>query len=130
MTDLVPTDTTSSLGGRAVSCSPFLKNWFRAIPGKADGADHWVGGEPLYNGATCLNCGIPLLLLWDINCLDNRFPRGKFGHMSRLPLFFCWGCCGDLSYQVASAKRVKVFRNDYRLEGPNPPYRNYPRAFD
>jgi hypothetical protein len=64
----------------------FLKTRYRVKLAKDSDADHWSGGEPYHLGAQCPACRIPLLLLWDINCRDPRFPRRKFGPLERLPL--------------------------------------------
>src|SRR5262245_3431609 len=102
-----------------MSIRPFLKTRYRVVLGKSDGNDHWLGGKPSHSGATCPNCDIPLLLFWDINCRDSRFPKGKFGSIERLPLFYCWGCVGDLAYQVTSSDRIKILKPEHRREGPN-----------
>src|SRR5262249_5606259 len=92
-------------------------------------ADHWSGGPANHRGARCPVCKIPLLLLWDINCTDPRFPRRKFGPLEPLPLYFCWGCVSDLSYQVIDGQRIRLFRG-LRREGPNFQYEPYPNSFE
>src|SRR5262245_52673831 len=109
---------------------PFLKTRFRVVPGRQDLGDHWLGGEPPQRGANCPVCKIPLLLLWDINCRDQRFPRGKFGPFERLPLYFCWGCVSDLAYQVLPHGRLKLFRTEIMREGTSFPYDPYPPHFE
>jgi hypothetical protein len=113
-----------------VGARPFLKTRFRAVPGRQDEGDHWIGGQPRERGATCPVCKIPLLLLWDINCRDRRFPRGKFGPLERLPLYFCWGCVSDLAYQVLPQRRIKLLGTDEMREGPQFPYGPYPSHFE
>jgi hypothetical protein len=109
---------------------PFLKTRFRAVPGRRDEGDHWLGGEPRHRGAVCPGCKIPLLLLWDINCRDPRFPRRKFGPLDRLPLYFCWGCVSDLAYRVTPQGRLKIFRTGLLRRGPIFQYQPYPAAFE
>jgi hypothetical protein len=108
---------------------PFLKSRYRVHAGKQPDGDHWSGGPAYHRGARCPVCKIPLLLLWDINCTDPRFPRRRFGPLRRLPLYFCWGCVGDLCYQVVDDKRIRIFRG-YRYKGPNFPYEPYPECFE
>lgn len=109
---------------------PFLKTRFRAVAGRRDEGDHWLGGEPAHRGATCPTCKIPLLLVWDIDCRDPRFPRGKFGPLARLPLYFCWGCVNDLAYQLTPQGRVKVLRTGPDRHDPSYQYEPYPRHFE
>jgi len=113
-----------------VGARPFLKTRFRAIPGREDLGDHWLGGEPVHHGATCPVCKIPLLLLWDINCRDPRFPARKFGPNDRLPLYFCWGCVSDLAYQLSPKGRLRLFRPGAQHEGPSFQYEPYPSHFE
>ena len=112
------------MGGRH-----FLQTRFQVLPGRSDDADHWLGGPAPHRGAHCQNCKIPLLLLWDINANDRRFPRGKFGTMQRVPLYFCWGCCADLAYRVTTPESLEVVHSEKR-EGPSFPYERYPSSFD
>jgi hypothetical protein len=109
---------------------PFLKTRFRAVAGRQDEGDHWLGGVPPHRGATCPVCHIPLLLLWDINCRDPRFRRGKFGPLERLPLYFCWGCVSDLAYQVRPRGGLKVYRTEVMRHGPSFQYQPYPSHFE
>lgn len=114
---------------RRVGLRPFLKTRFRAIPGDADEGGHWLGGEAVHNGAICPNCKIPLLLLWDINAKDPRFPHGKFGALERVPLYYCWGCGADLAYRVVAPNRIKIVSTD-RVEGLTFQYEPYPSHFE
>jgi hypothetical protein len=109
---------------------PFLKTRYRAIAGQQDEGDHWLGGAPTDRSATCPVCKIPLLLLWDINCRDRRFPCGKFGPLTRLPLYFCWGCVSDLSYRVNDDGGIAFVRVESEREGPSFPYKPYPAFFE
>ncbi len=114
---------------RSFLARPFVTTRFRVIPGAHDGGDHWLGGVPQHRGAICPVCKIPLLLLWDINCKDPRFRRGQFGSRERLPLYYCWGCVSDLSYQLIGRDRVRVFRVA-NGEGPHFQYEPYPSHFE
>jgi hypothetical protein len=107
----------------------FVKARYRVRLAEKPDADHWSGGKPSHQGATCPSCKIPLLLLWDIDCTDPRFPRRAFGPLTRLPLYFCWGCVGDLAYQVVGERELRVHPGD-RRDGPNFPYAPYPEGFE
>src|SRR5579864_1402079 len=108
---------------------PFLKTRYRVKLAKRSDADHWSGGKPYHKGARCPACRIPLLLLWDINCKDPRFPRGKFGSLERLPLYYCWGCVNDLSYQVIDQDKIQILPAK-RSKGPYFQYKPYPEYFE
>lgn len=107
----------------------FLRIRYRVkLAGKSD-ADHWSGGKPYHRGARCPACKIPLLLLWDINCKDPRFPRRKFGPLTRLPLYYCWACVNDLSYQVVDQQQIHIHPRK-RSAGPSFQYEPYPEFFE
>ncbi len=95
----------------------------------SDGHDHWAGGKPTHEGAICPHCQIPLLVLWDINCRDPRFPRGRFRRLTRLPLLFCWGCAADLAYRIDSPEKVTIIRGKHQFSGLHYPYKGYPEHF-
>ena len=86
----------------------FLNTRYRAILGRKDDGDHWLGGAVDLQGANCPNCKIPLVLHWDINCRDPRFRRNKFGPLDRLPLLFCWSCVDDIGYRITDRGRIKI----------------------
>jgi hypothetical protein len=111
---------------------PLLKTRFRVYAAKRSGGDHWSGGPAYHRGATCPVCRIPLLLLWDINCNDPRFPPRTFGPLERLPLYFCWGCVNDVCYQVVDGKRIRIHPvpRTFRNPGPYFPYKPYPKSFE
>lgn len=113
----------------AMEPAPFLRTRFRAKLAKYTDADHWSGGKPYHRGARCPACKIPLLLLWDINCKDTRFPRRKFGPLERLPLYYCWGCVNDISYQVVGQNKIYLHPRK-RSKGPSHPYEPYPDHFE
>jgi len=106
-----------------------LKTRYRVKLADKPDADHWSGGPPTHRGATCPACKIPLLLLWDIDCKDTRFPPRTFGPLTRLPLYFCWGCVGDLAYQIVDPHHIRIHLGE-RRDGPNFPYDPYPEAFE
>jgi hypothetical protein len=97
----------------------FLRKRFRAKLVKRSDTDHWAGGKPYHQGANCPACKIPLLLLWDINCKDPRFPR----------LYYCWGCVNDLSYQVFDDGKIHIHLGK-RSKGPSFPYDPYPEFLE
>lgn len=113
-----------------MSARPFLKTRFRLVPGLADEGDHWLGGEPFHANAICPVCNIPLLQLLDINCRDSRFPPGKFGPLTRLPLYFCWGCVSGLEYQLLPNGELRMLRTEVMREGPSFQYEPYPSHFE
>jgi hypothetical protein len=108
---------------------PFLKTRYRVKLAKESDADHWSGGKPYHRGARCPACKIPLLLLWDINCRDPRFPRRKFEPLERLPFYFCWGCVSDVAYQIVAPDRIRLHPGR-RFKGPTFPYHPYPKHFE
>jgi hypothetical protein len=108
----------------------FIDTRFRAISGQPDEGDHWIGGPPLHPAAVCPVCKIPLLLLWDINTQDPRFPRLKWGERRRLPLYFCWHCVSDLAYRVVDASELEFFPVEYAGAAGNGPYPDYPSEFE
>lgn len=108
----------------------FLKTQYRVKLGKKPDADHWSGGAPPHQGARCPTCKIPLLLLWDINCRDTRFPRRKFGPLDRLALYFCWGCVNDISYQIEDARRIRIHPVERFRGGSSFPFKPYPESFE
>lgn len=108
----------------------FLKTRFRAVAGEGDEGDHWLGGQPFNPGALCPVCRIPLLLIWDLNCRDARFPRRRFGPLQRLPLYFCWGCVSDLAYRVLPDGELHLFVTETMRSGPSFQYEPYPSHFE
>ena len=108
---------------------PLIRRRFRVKVTDRPTNDHWSGGKPYHRGAKCPACKIPLLLLWDINCKDPIFPRRKFGSLKRLPLYFCWGCVNDLSYQVIDDSAIRIHPGK-RSEGPSFQYEPYPQDFE
>ena len=105
-----------------------MKVLYRAQPGKSDGCDHFLGGKPIHDNAVCPNCKNPLLMFWNLNAKDSRFPRGKFPGMERVPLYFCWLCVSDLRYQVGP-KRLKFFPWEHKREGNNRMYEPFPQYY-
>jgi hypothetical protein len=106
---------------------------FRVRVAKRSRYDHWQGGSALEGGAVCPVCDRPLLLLWDLNCLDPRFHirgRPRFKDLERLPLYYCWPCCAEMDYRVVERNRVEVLRNQGTAQGKDFPYKNYPLQFD
>jgi hypothetical protein len=108
---------------------PLLETRFRVHVSEQSDGDHWSGGPAYHRGAICPACELPLLLLWDINCKDSRFPQRKFGPLERLPLYFCWGCVNDLSYQLVSGNELRIFSGEQR-KGLTFPYQHYPTSFE
>ena len=108
---------------------PYIKTRFRVVPSKRSDADHWSGGEPQHKNAICPVCKIPLLLLWDINCKDPRFGRRKFWILERLPLYYCWCCVNDISYQLTDGDRIRIHPPKRRNE-TSFPYEPYPESFE
>ncbi len=106
-----------------------LRKRFRAKLADPSAHDHWSGGKPHHRGANCPACKIPLLLLWDINCRDPRFPRRKFGWLQRLPLYYCWGCVNDISYRVTDDSTIQIHPGK-RSKGPSFQYEPYPEFFE
>ncbi|MEZ6141868.1 MAG: hypothetical protein R3B84_14950 [Zavarzinella sp.] len=106
----------------------FTRTRFRVVLADNSDCDHWAGGKPYHAGARCPNCKIPLLLLWDINCKDPRFPRNKFGKLKRLPLYFCWGCVSEIAYQVVQEDQIEI-HSSIQNEGLSFPYDPYPEFF-
>lgn len=95
--------------------------------------DHWQGGPAYHEGAVCRICDRPLLLLWDINCLDPRLRvrgRSVFKDLKRVPLYYCWKCAGDVDYRVVDSHRLEVLGNRGRPQGDDFPYKNYPLQFE
>ena len=90
---------------------PYFKTLFRVKTSEPTASDHWQGGPTTHKGANCPACSKRLLLLWDINATDPillRWNKNRFGGLKRLPLFYCWGCCGDISYSIKTEKEVRV----------------------
>ena len=104
----------------------FLKTRYRALLGQADEGDHWAGGPARHKGATCPSCRIPLLLIWDLNAKDPRFPHGRFKPLERLPLYYCWSCVSDLSYRIVDNDHLSVSKSHDKREGPSYQYEPYP----
>lgn len=109
---------------------PFLKVGYRVAVDNGAKSDHWLGGKPLHPGAKCPVCRIPLLLLWDLDCNDPKFPQGAFGQLRRLPLYFCWGCVGDLSYRTDGDGDIVVTNTWRSSQKRSFPYKPYPRSFE
>jgi hypothetical protein len=113
-----------------MTARPFFKTVYRGLPGQQDDGDHWLGGPACHRGAICPNCKIPLLLLWDISPRDPRFPRGQFGPLERLPLYFCWGCLADIAYQVPDPGRLKIVSSTAEEGKKSFPYDPFPEHFE
>jgi hypothetical protein len=67
--------------------------------------------------------------LWDVNCKDPNFPRRKFGPLKRLPLYYCWSCVNDISYQVIDDSAIRIHPSK-RNPGPSFQYEPYPEFFE
>lgn len=130
---------------------------FSDAPG-SDGFRHTVGGKNELQGAVCLPCKRPLLLMMS---LDTRDPRleikltqgrlemrisegGEIGaaaqpYTSRLeertfhdvPLLYCWSCGDHLDYRLNPAGGVDVLDQSafHNAPGLCLPYEPYPRSF-
>lgn len=110
---------------------PFFKTRFAVRPRRDSGADHWIGGENVYEGAECPVCRVALVVILDTNCGDpvlQKASRGKLAELNRLPLFFCPRCLGELSYRVDARLRVDVIQARSSHPGQEL-YPNYPDSF-
>jgi hypothetical protein len=93
--------------------------------------DHWIGGAARHKSAHCAICDRPFLLIWDINCRDERFivdGKSVFGTLDRLPLYYCWTCSSRFSYQI-TGDDIEILKFDGKYQGDNFPYSNYPESF-
>ena len=118
-------------GGRGMSAKPYFRTRFRVKVAEKINGDHWQGGPTTDKGAKCPVCKKPLLLLWDINAQDPmllRWNKNRFGSLKRLPLYFCWGCVGDVSYEFIADDKVRVLGSPGR-SGGGAEYEGYPRDF-
>lgn len=94
--------------------------------------DHWQGGPARHEGAYCVRCKRPLLLIWDINCRDPRFEVENgwiFKELVRLPLYYCWTCSSEISYKVIDETRIRVIQNIGHELSADFPYPNYPLQY-
>ena len=110
----------------------YTKQGYALIAAEDSEQGHWIGGAPAHSGAECPVCRVPLLLLADLNCVWIRqYEEAKlFQQLDRLPLYFCWKCSADdLSYQVVSSTRVRIFGNLGKPQGEDFPYANFPDQF-
>lgn len=108
----------------------YLKTRFRAIPDRVGEGEHWLGGPIQHRGADCPNCKIPLVLHWDLNAQDSRFPKKRFGSLDRIPLYYCWTCVADLAYRVDTSNRVRVLSKRAKQFSTNCQYEPYPESFE
>lgn len=109
---------------------PYFRTRFRVKVSDHE-TGHWQGGPANYEGASCPVCKKPLLLLWDVNARDPlllRWNKNRFGGMNRLPLLYCWGCVGDLSYRIVGENRVEVIESTGQANG-GAEYEGYPSHF-
>ena len=75
--------------------------------------DHWQGGPPMHDGATCPVCRKPFVLLWDINLKDERISEDGvelFPGLDRLPLYYCPRRPEPTIYQIESPRRIRTIR--------------------
>lgn len=103
--------------------------------------DHWQGGSPIHDGATCLQCDHPLLLFWNLDCSDPRFVskqgRPIFEGLDRLALYWCVTCFASIDYVLSDTGNVRVLcvngkaASDVTKTKPRPkfPYANFPTQF-
>ena len=111
----------------------YLSRGYRVRVSKHSKYDHWQGGKAYHQGAKCKGCRLPLLLLWDINCQDPRFTdrsERPFGQLKRLPLYYCWRCAGNFSYQVIVPEKIKIIESNCHYQGDDFPYTHFPSQFD
>ncbi|MFM7517313.1 MAG: hypothetical protein ACKO3V_10245 [Pirellula sp.] len=109
----------------------FFKKRFAVRPRRDSGADHWIGGENVYEGAECPVCHVGLVVILDVNCEDpvlQKASGGKLAKLKRLLLLFCPRCLGELSYRVDEQSRVHVIQARNSHPG-NELYPNYPVYF-
>ena len=102
------------------------------VAGQGDETGHWFGGEPYHAGAQCPVCGLPLLLIADLDCtkLQASEDAKLLRSLARLPLYYCWRCCAEhLTYLIIDGKRLKVLRNEGKNQGEDFPYEEYPPSF-
>ena len=120
----------------------FLKPGFRVRTADRDASVHKQGGPNVHKGAVCGGCQRPLLLLWSIDCRDERFAEvdptrstnsraslRSFRKLKLLPLYYCWRCVTDLSYRLLTPRRIEVLHEQTDFQGEDWPYENYPEAF-
>jgi hypothetical protein len=110
----------------------FFKTAFVVRPAVESAGDHWLGGTGAFQGGDCPVCKRPMLLLWDINCKDpvlRKASKGKFGALTRLPLYHCWRCSSELSYRVDEDHHVHIIQARYAQDAGPPLYDNYPDHF-
>ena len=89
----------------------FMPHGFRVKPDPTAVGDHWQGGEPRHEGATCAFCHATLSLIWDIDCSDSRFPPffgEKLAPLNRLPLYYCCQCPDETEYKILSPTRIET----------------------
>lgn len=94
---------------------------------------HRQGGPSTYAGAICLETGVPLTLIWELDLTSPELanlPGKLFDHGGRLPLYYSFASGATLSYQLTGTDRIKV------METPDPdprlgyPYEGYPLEFE
>jgi hypothetical protein len=93
--------------------------------------DHWIGGSAQHKSAHCAVCDRPFLLIWDLNCRDERFVvdgKSVFETLDRLPLYYCWTCSSRFSYRIA-ADDIEILEFHGQYQGDDFPYSNYPESF-
>lgn len=89
----------------------FLAPGFSATPiGDPSNLRHRRGGAATHRGAACPSCDRNLLLLWTLDCRDERItavaPRedssednlARFRALDQLPIYYCWRCSQDFTY--------------------------------
>jgi hypothetical protein len=110
----------------------YMRQGYRVCAAQDASQDHWRGGPPQHDGATCPVCKKPLLLFWDLNCNDPRFRAESpelFGDLERLPLYYCCRRPEPTIYQVVSGDRIRTIRPELR-SGEESPFRGFPDAFE
>jgi hypothetical protein len=93
--------------------------------------DHWIGGPARHKSAYCAVCDRPFLLIWDLNCRDERFVldgKSVFGTLDRLPLYYCWTCSSRFSYRL-TADDIEILEFHGEYQGDDFPYSDYPENF-
>jgi len=114
-----------------MAAKSYFRTRFRVQVAERAIGDHWQGGPTTQKGAACPTCKKPLMLFWDINAQDPRllkWNKNRFGGMKRLPLYYCWGCVGDLSYLPVSENEIRVLGTTGNADG-GAEYDSYPESF-
>ena len=105
---------------------------YALVAGQGDETGHWFRRGALSRRAQCPVCGLPLLLIADLDCtkLQASEDAKLFRSLARLPLYYCWRCCAEhLTYLIIDEKRLKVLRNEGKCQGEHFPYEKYPASF-